>query len=66
MPRGVWPGGLSVTGNIIPFVSVTGNIILFPIYSSGAGVPLSTPFRVLVFCVVFTYRFGTPAWVWAI
>jgi hypothetical protein len=32
----------------------------------GSDLPLSTPFRVLVFCVVFTYRFGTPAQVRAI
>ena len=29
---GVWPGALSVAGNIILFVSGTGNIILFPFF----------------------------------
>jgi hypothetical protein len=33
-PQGVWPGALSVAGNIILFVSVTGNIILFPFYKT--------------------------------
>ena len=32
----------------------------------GSDLPLSTSFRVLVFCVMFTYRFGTPARVRAI
>jgi hypothetical protein len=32
----------------------------------GSELPLSTPFHVLVFCVVFTYHFETPARVRAI